>query len=127
MERMKFATWMQSIGVRRILQSRPEGRVGMTERAFGERNPGLPAGAERCGELTNSFADVALEARKLRLDHHPVAEFRQGFVLDLADALAGEADALADFFQRHRVFAFKAVAELEDFRGPLVDVFQQRD
>ena len=46
-------------------------------------------------------------------------------MLDLADAFAGQADALADFLERHGVFAVQAVAELEDLGGSFVDVFEQ--
>ena len=49
----------------------------------------------------------------------------QRLVLDLADALAGQADALADFLERHRVFAVEAVAELEDLGRALVDLVEQ--
>src|SRR5687768_15482786 len=61
----------------------------------------------------------------LRPDHHRVAQLAQRFVLDLADALAGEADALADFLEGHRVFAVEAVAELEDLGGALVDLAEE--
>ena len=46
-------------------------------------------------------------------------------MLDLADALAGQADALADLLEGHRVFAFQAVAELEDLGFALVDLVEQ--
>src|SRR5687768_687126 len=61
----------------------------------------------------------------LRPDHHRVAQLAQRFVLDLADALTGEADALADFLEGHRVFAVEAVAELEDLRRAVVDRFEE--
>jgi hypothetical protein len=41
---------------------------------------------------------VARELIGLYADQHCVAEFGEGFVLDLADAFAGETDLGADFF-----------------------------
>src|SRR5882724_7695213 len=42
---------------------------------------------------------------RLLLLIHRLFEFFEGFVFELADALAGEADAGADFLERQRVFA----------------------
>ncbi len=42
-------------------------------------------------------------------------------MLDLADALAGKTDALADLLKRHGVSAVEAVAELEDLGFALDD------
>src|SRR6476661_8641638 len=70
-----------------------------------------------------------LEFRKakklLHADHHGVAEFAQGLVLDLADALTSEADALADLLEGHGIFPVEPVAELEDSRFALVDLAEQ--
>ena len=46
-------------------------------------------------------------------------------MFDLPHALAGQADVLADFFQRHRVAAAKAVAELQNLGRSGVDVIEQ--
>src|SRR4051812_39808710 len=62
-----------------------------------------------------------------KIRHHRVAQLPQRLVLDLADALAGQADAEADLLERHRVLAVEAVAELEDLRLALVDVLEQPD
>src|SRR5205085_211414 len=56
---------------------------------------------------------------------HGVAELAEGFMLDLADALAGQPDALADFFQRHGLFAIKSVAHLEDLGLAVFDLIEQ--
>src|SRR4051794_5931003 len=56
---------------------------------------------------------------------HRLAKLVERLVLDLPYALARQADSLADFFQRHRVLAFQAVAELEDGRAALVDLVEQ--
>src|SRR4029077_17757142 len=53
---------------------------------------------------------------------HCFLELVERFVLDLTDALAGEADALADLLEGHGVFAFESVAELEYLGGPVVDL-----
>ena len=76
-------------------------------------------GATYPGCLTNRAAP------RLRPHHHCVAELAQRLVLDLADALAREADLLADLLERHRVLAVEAVAELEDLGGALVDFIEQ--
>ena len=46
-------------------------------------------------------------------------------MLDLPYALAGQADVLADFFQRHRILAIEAIAQLEDFGRTGIDFIQQ--
>ena len=43
-------------------------------------------------------------------------------MLDLPNALACQADALTDLFQRQRIVPFQPVAELEDFCGAGVDI-----
>jgi hypothetical protein len=48
----------------------------------------------------------------LAIRHHRVAKSSEGFVFDLADAFAREADLHADFFEGHGVGAVQAVAEL---------------
>ena len=45
-----------------------------------------------------------------------MAQFTDGFFLDLAHALAGKVELLTDFVERHRVFAAETVEEFQDFR-----------
>ena len=46
-------------------------------------------------------------------------------MLDLTNALPGQPDACADFLQRHRIFAFQPISQLENLRGALVDFIEE--
>src|SRR4030095_7013707 len=75
------------------------------------------------GWITKSL--VAVPLARSGLDDHRVAELSESFVFDLADALAGETDLLADFLEGHRVAAAQAVTKAQDFRLALVDAAEQ--
>ena len=46
-------------------------------------------------------------------------------MFDLTDAFAGQADALADFFERQGVFAIEAISHLEDLKNEGYDVLSR--
>ena len=59
-----------------------------------------------------------------RLD--PLAQLAERLALDLADALARQAEAVADLLQRHRILAVQAEAQPQHGRLALVHLVQQR-
>src|SRR5689334_20752727 len=53
-----------------------------------------------------------------------VAQFAEGFCFDLADALAGDREVLADFFERVLAAVLEAEAHLDDFFFARAEGFQ---
>jgi len=68
--------------------------------------PVLETIARKWGNGTERLSGSSLQSLATEAD----TEFGQGFVFDLADAFAGQAETLADFFERFGFFAVEAEA-----------------
>ena len=72
----------------------------------------VPGGRHACGRRRGRVGSVEALAQALRLA--AAAQLGQCLGLDLADALAGEAEALADLVEGARPVVAQAVAQLDD-------------
>ena len=82
------------------------------------RSPGFKVNASRtamCMAASDDFGHNGRFKEAFEFDAAGrVAEFAEGFGLDLADALAGDLVLVADFLERARETVVQAVAEFQD-------------
>ena len=102
------------------------GRVKITESAqLGRLSSSPSRGGRICSAIASrSISSCAID-RRCKSDRESFVEFGEGFVLDLADAFAGEAEALADFLERLRVLVVEAEAHPQDSGFARVHALQE--